>query len=224
MKRKALTKEEIKRIVFLRQRGYSLPEIRRITGHSGSTVFKYIRGVKILPEFEEIWKNKRKTSIARSIQKWQEAQQRARKIIGKLTRKEKILITASLYWAEGAKSDLSFLNSDPALIKVFLEGLKELGIKKDKLKVSLRIYEDLNREEVLNFWAKVIGISEDKINSINILKGRKKGKLKYGMCRIRVSKGGDLLKLLHSLADVIKENLNAPVVQRIERRTPKPQI
>jgi DNA-binding transcriptional MerR regulator len=219
---RALNQEEINRIVFLRQRGYSLPEIKKITGHSSSTVFKYIQGVKILPEFEEIWKNKRKASITRSIRKWQEAREEARNLIKKLTKKEKILIAASLYWAEGAKNDLSFLNSDPALIKVFLECLKELGLKKERLRVSLRIYEDLNREEALNFWAKIVGISKEKINSISILRGKKKGKLKYGICRIRVAKGGDLLKLLHSLADVIKENLNAPVVQRTEQGTPKP--
>lgn len=70
-------------------------------------------------------------------------------------------------------------------------------------------------------------MSKPLINKIHagfkILKGKKKGKLEYGMCRIRVTKGGYLLKLLHALEDIIKNN-SAPVVQRTEQNPPKVRI
>ena len=209
---KILTKKEVKRIIQLRKHGHSLPEVRRITGHGSSTVLKYIRGVKILPKFQELWRSKRKSSVFRAIRAWRNAREQAEKTIGKIGKKEKIIIATSLYWAEGAKKDLSLSNTDPALVKVFVECLEELKVRKENLKVTIRIYDDLDREKVLNFWSKIIGIPKKNISNINVLRGKKKGKLKYGMCRIRVPKGGDLLKLLHSLADIIKENMDAPIV------------
>ena len=222
MGKKPLTKTQIKHIIYLRERGYSLPEIRHLTGHGKATIFKYIQGVRILPKFQDFWKNKRKSSIARMIQEQKKAQDQAKKIIKKLRRKEKILIAACLYWAEGSRGDLSLSNTDPALIKTFVDCLKELGIEKERISVNLRIYEDLDREEVCNFWSKIVDIPKEKIMYVNVLKGKKKGKLKYGMCRVRVIKGAYFLKLLDALRDSIKNNACAPVVQRIELRIPKP--
>ncbi len=223
MGKPALNREQIEHIIDLRQRGNSIPEIKKSTGHGKATIFKYIRGVKILPEFLELWRNKRNSSALRAIQGWKNAQDLAKKIVERIERKEKILIAASLYWAEGTKRDFSLSNTDPALIKVFVECLEELGVRKENLKVTIRIYDDLDREKVVSFWSKIIGIPKENISNINVLKGKKKGKLEYGMCRVRVPKGAKLLKLLHSLADVIKENIGAPVVQRIEQRIPKSQ-
>ena len=218
---KILTKEEIKRIIYLRKHGHSLPEIRRITGHGSGTVLKYIQGIEILPKFQELWKIKRKSSIFRALKEQQKAREHVQKLIKKIGKKEKTIIAACLYWAEGEKKDLSLSNTDPALIKVFVECLKELGVTKENLRVTIRTYEDLDREKVCNFWSKIVGIPKKSIINVNILKGKKKGKLEYGMCRIRVTKGGYILKLLHALIEIIKVNINVPVVQRTEPETPK---
>lgn len=208
---KRVNKSQIKRIVFLRERGHSLPEIRRLTSHSNGTVFKYIQGVEILPEFRELWKNKRRSSTARMIKEHAKALTHARKLVKKLNKKEKIIIAACLYWAEGEKRDLSLSNTDPKLIRVFIECLDILGVGKDNLRITIRTYEDLDRKTVINFWAKVIGIPPRQIINVNVLKGKKKGKLKYGMCRVRVTKGGYLLKILHSITDLVYENTVKPL-------------
>jgi hypothetical protein len=62
------------------------------------------------------------------------------------------------------------------------------------LRISVRIYEDLDREICLDFWSKVVGIEKEKFVNVNILPGKKQGKLLYGMCRVRVTKGAPLLK------------------------------
>lgn len=211
MGKKVLAKTKINRIIYLRKRGCSLPEIRRITSCGSGTIFKYIQGVEILPEFKELWKNKRKSSVFRMIQEQKKAQEEAKKLIKRVGRKEKAIIAACLYWAEGAKKDFSLTNTDPSLIKTFIECLNELGVKKEKLTINLRIYEDLDREEVCNFWSKVVGIPKEKIMYVNVLKGKKKGKLKYGMCRVRVVKGAYFLKLFRSLTEIIKKSILAPL-------------
>lgn len=208
MGKKALTKTQVRHIISLRGRGYSLPEIKRLTSHGYGTVFRYIQGVKILPQFREFWRNKRKSSIFRSIQQQKKAREEAQKLVGNINKKDKIIIAACLYWAEGAKRDFSLTNTDPTLIKTFITGLKEIGIEKERISINLRIYEDLDREKACSFWSKVVGIPKERITYVNILKGKKKGKLKYGMCRVRVIKGGYFLKLLDALRDIFRNGIS----------------
>ena len=207
MGKKALTKSQINHIVYLRRKGHSLPEIRRITSHGCGTVLKYIQGIEILPEFKKLWKEKRKSSMFRMMREQKKALEEAERIVKKIGKQEKIIIAACLYWAEGAKRDFSLTNTDPLLIRTFVECLKELGIGKERLSINLRIYEDLDKKEVCDFWSKTIGIPKEKTMYINILKGKKKGKLKYGMCRVRVIKGAYFLKLLSAIRDIVGERI-----------------
>lgn len=50
---KLLPKETIEKIKLLRQKGYSLPEIKREVKASHGSVFRHIQGVTILPKY---WK------------------------------------------------------------------------------------------------------------------------------------------------------------------------
>jgi len=204
MGKEPLTSTQIKHIIFLREHGHSLPEIRRLTGHGKATIFKYIQGVKILPRFQEFWKNRQRTSVARMLREQKKAQDEVKKTIKNIERKEKVLIAACLYWAEGNKKDLSLSNTDPDLIRTFVRCLEEFGVAKESLRVSIRTYEDLDRKKVCAFWSKIIGIPKKSIINVNVLRGKKRGKLKYGMCRVRVKKGGYLLKLLHATEEEIK--------------------
>lgn len=131
---------------------------------------------------------------------------RANKFIKTLSDKEKIIFLSALYWGEGNKKDFILINTDPNLIKVFIEGLTHFfDVKKEDLKISIRIFEDLDRNECLKYWSKITGVPGDKFIAVNILKGKKKGKLSYGMCRVRVKKGGDLLKYILALKKRITE-------------------
>ena len=128
-------------------------------------------------------------------------------VVGELSEKEKLLILTSLYWAEGSKNDFGISNTDPFLIKIFMSGLRELfGVKNEEIRVSIRIYEDINRDEALDFWSKIVNIPKEDFCSVNVLKGKKNGKLKYGMCRIR--KGGDLLKLVKAINSIVSERMS----------------
>ena len=49
----------IRQMKLLRQYGHSLPEITNLTRIPKTTVFRYIKGVKILPEYFSHWAGKR---------------------------------------------------------------------------------------------------------------------------------------------------------------------
>jgi hypothetical protein len=81
-----------------------------------------------------------------------------------------------------------------------------LGVKNREFKISLRLYEDINKEKATNYWAKNLNFKNSDIKSINVIKGKKAGKLEYGMCRVRVEKGQQYFKLIMSMIDLIKSN------------------
>lgn len=199
-----IPREKIEKIKFLRGRGYSVPEIGRELEVSNTSVLRYVKGVQILPEYLSEWAGKRGGSKKIRLLKLKRAAEEAESLVGNLTDKEKLLIMCSLYWAEGNKKDFILTNTDPELIKVFVNSLRKvLNIENDNIKVSLRLYEDINKDKSLNFWSQIVGIPRDKFLSINVLPGKKKGKLEYGMCRVRVVKGGDLLKKVMGINQTI---------------------
>ena len=217
----SLSGEEIRQVIYLRKRGHSIPEISRECKISKSTISRHVRYIVILPKYYGRWLARRNASKIMSERDWVEARTRAKKTVQSITHKDLVLIGAALYWADGSKKDFGLSNTDPVLIRIFLFILRNaFDVKDIDLKVSLRIYEDLDKTACLRFWSRVTGIKLNKSTSINILHGSKKGKLKYGMCRVRVKRGGLLLKKIFSIINQI-DVLTAPVVQRIERETPK---
>lgn len=204
--------EEIEKIVYLRRRGYSLPEIKNITGKAQTTIFRYIKDVKILPEYISEWAGKRGGSRKRKNLKVKKALEEGINYVNILSDREKLFIFCALYWAEGSKKDFGLSNTDPEMIKVLVTVLKDvIGIKPDRIRISLRIYEDLDRNKCLNYWSHIVDIPRDKFVNVNILKGKKHGKLEYGMCRVRIIKGGDILKKVNGINKAIFRLFDVPI-------------
>lgn len=204
MGKPVLLKSEIKKIKNLRETGHSLNEIKNVLNRGYGTIFRYMKDVPILPEYRDIWKAKRGGSKAKSDRDWEEAKFHASCIIGNLGSTEKMLILSCLYWGEGNKTELSLVNSDPSMIRVILVCLKDLGLKNYDLKISLRLFEDIDRKKAISFWLKTLLLPKGTITKIDVIKGKKVGKLKYGMCRVRVKKGGKYFKLIMSMIDLIR--------------------
>lgn len=204
MNGKRVGMDEIHKIKQLRERGHSINEISEKLDRPKTTIFRYIQNVSIMPKFLKNWTGKRGGSRKIKLLKEEKAFGDAKKLIRALSSKEKLLFLCALYWAEGNKKDFILTNSDPNLIKVFISGLRDiLLIPEDKIQVSLRIYEDIGREESLSFWSKIVKIPEENFLAVHRLCGRKKGKLTYGMCRIRVRKGEALLKKIDAVNKVV---------------------
>src|SRR3989338_6995155 len=112
---KRLSQTEVRRIIDLRKIGHSLNEIRRLTGHSNSTVLRYIAEIVVLPEYRKQLREKQGGSILKAKRNWKNAQHEASILITRPSRKDRLLVLASLYWGEGTKSELNLLNTDPSL-------------------------------------------------------------------------------------------------------------
>jgi transcriptional regulator with XRE-family HTH domain len=206
--RGTLTPEHtVKKIRILRSKGQSINEISAIIGKSKSVVSRYIQGVRVLPEYVDILRVKQGGSKVRAKIHWAEKKEEARILITDITRREWLLILASLYWGEGTKKELNIVNSDPTMLRVVVHCLRELGIPTMDFRATLRIYGDLDKQNAIKFWSQAIGIPVECFINVNVLQGKKDGKLPYGMCRLRVLKGGKYFKLLMSLIERIKELL-----------------
>src|SRR3989338_11675062 len=190
MSKARLSQEEVEKIINLRKTGHTLNEIKTLTKKSNGTVFKYMQNVSVLPEYQQIWKIKRGGSKARSEKAWDEARVKASSIIRDIGFKEKMLILSCLYWGEGNKRELNIINSDPLIIKTVIICLEDLGVKQEDLKISIRIFEDISKKKAVNFLTSILGLPAGFIKSINVIHSNKPGKLQYGMCRLRVKKGG----------------------------------
>ncbi len=184
-------------MIKLRETGHSLPEIKRLMKRGYGSVYSHIKDVPILPGHRSSWEIKRGGNKRRSTERWEQARQIALKDIPKnLSRQEYLLIAACLYWGEGSKAEFGIINSDPRMIKTMVLCLQELGVPKSRMRIGIRIYEDIDRDQAVAFWAKIIEIPEKQITSVNTLRGKKSGKLEFGMCRLRIVKGQDIFKLL----------------------------
>lgn len=189
--------DTVDKIRYLRTQGKSLPEISNALSISRTSVFRHISGVEILPEFLSEWAGKRGGSRQKKLKLEQKAFEEGKKVVKNLSLNEKRLFLSALYWAEGSKKDFGLSNTDPELIKVFVSGLREVFcVTEDRLRVSIRIYEDLDKDECLNFWSEVVKIPKERFLKVDVLHGKKVGKLKYGMCRVRVARGADLLRTI----------------------------
>lgn len=87
-----------------------------------------------------------------------------------------------LYWGEGNKKNKTSIklgNTDPFLIKKFIEFLKLLcGIHTEKLRFSLQIFSDLNPLQAKRFWVKKLGVSLHQFTKTTITPPRGIGNYK----------------------------------------------
>lgn len=184
-----LSHKQHEHLAFLRQQGKSIPEISRETRIPITTVQRHVKGVQIPYEFQAILREKQGGSKDRAKGLRVNTTVEAKKLLGNMSDRDYLLLLIGLYWGEGTKMDFSLVNSDPVLIRTFMRCLKTLRIPKSRLSLSLRVHTEVSVPKAKAFWAHVTGLPETHIGRIEIIEGKKKGKLPHGMCRVRVKSG-----------------------------------
>ncbi len=204
---KHLTENQILKIKLLRNKGNSYTEIKKLVNVGHGTVYRYASTVKISPENMHVWKNKQSTSTLREKLAIEKAKLNAKRDIPSVTNKEKLIFLTALYWGEGNKSDFIMNNSDPKMINVFVQGLRDLfDVKNDQLRANIRIFQDMDENTCKQYWSGVTKIPLSNFQHTEIIYGKKVGKLKYGMCRVRVKKATSyMLKYILALKDQVTE-------------------
>lgn len=172
------------KVLMLRKDGKSYSEIKLITGISKSTLSGWLHNFPLSPEqmrkvrdfsprriehFRATMRKKRETKMIGAFQL-------VKKDLGNFTKREKFIAGLFLYWGEGGKtnrSTISLSNTDPAMLKFFLEWFGIARIPKEKLRVRLQLYSDMDIKKETNFWMKKLSIPERQFRKPYIKKSKR---------------------------------------------------
>lgn len=134
----------------------------------------------------------------------------ARRGIGHLSDRELFLLGVGLYWAEGSKDkpydrreNVTFVNSDPGMIQVFLAWLDLLEVERDRLRFCVMIHETADVAGAERYWAGLVGADATAFNKTTIKK--------HNPRTVRKNVGGAYRGCL-----VIKVRQSADLYRRIE--------
>ena len=165
----------------LRLQGWTYDQIEAELGCSKSSVSLWVRD---LPKPERRRSTEEAAAIARKG--WEEklrirdderlkTKESAKRAVGRLSARELFLVGVGLYWAEGTKDKayarrerVTFVNSDPAMISVFLAWLDLLGVERERLRFSVMIHENADAPAAERYWADVVGSDQAAFNKTTL--------------------------------------------------------
>ena len=180
------TPQELDRLreqaVQLRRQGKSRRQIKEALGFiSNSTLTQFLRDEPLPPERAGPGYAESRRRAAEGVRRYWAAEHPVREAaraaisataaaqIGELTDREIILAGAIAYWCEGTKSKpyridehVRFVNSDPALIKLFLKFLDKAGVSPQRLRYRVHIHESADVEAATRYWASVTSAGSDQ--------------------------------------------------------------
>lgn len=131
----------------------------------------------------------------------------ARESMGELSDRELFIAGVTLYWAEGMKDkpysrreSLLFINSDPNVIKVYLNWLALLGVTRERLHLRVSIHESADVTQAEDFWSDLtkvprVDFMEATLKKHNPKTTRKNtGEAYHGCLVIYVTKSAELYR------------------------------
>ncbi len=197
-------REEKQKALEMRKKEMSYSQIKSALGISKSTLSGWLKDYPLTDKrirelrdceqkIEKCRETKRKKKEARLSIFYKEEKEK----IFPVGKKELYLAGLFLYWGEGAKSFLSgklmVSNTDPAVIKFFMYWLKNsLGISKERMKIQLHLYSDMNIDKEISFWAETLKVDKKQfirpyIKDSLSSKINHKGSFGHGTCNLGVS-------------------------------------
>lgn len=227
-----MTKYELNQEVQeLRKQGKSLVEIEKVTGVSRGTLRYWCRDIELtVDQRQKLNDNQKQKGLEGrlvGVQKNKEEREDRKnryaeegdRLIGKLSNRELLLVGTALYWAEGLKAQrtISFSNTDPEMIKIFIRWLVEcLGIHREDLRAHLHIHADINETEERRYWEEVTALPEEHFYKTYRSKNFKpQGNIKrilHGVCTIRVQKSTNLF---YQVEGMIEKLAQGPLAQLV---------
>ncbi|MFD3558537.1 hypothetical protein ACFWVU_02550 [Streptomyces sp. NPDC058686] len=137
----------------------------------------------------------------------QHTKQAASREVGEVSDRDLFMAGIALYWAEGSKDkpydrreNVTFVNSDPGVIRLYLAWLKLLGITSERLQYRVMIHITADVEGSERYWADLVGVEVTAFQRTTIKKHNPKtvrknvGEDYHGCLVIRVSQGADLYR------------------------------
>lgn len=170
--RRPRAKDDLRGIaVAMRKEGRSYREIGAVVGVSKSTLSLWLRDVPLTEEQRRLLTQRGPASTTarhaenRAVAARRRAHVRAQageQVVG-LSESELFVAGVVAYWAEGSKNKpwrhgqaVRFVNSDPAMIRLFLAWLRLVGVERDRLVFRVHIHESADAAEAATFWSGVV--------------------------------------------------------------------
>ncbi|MGW5973098.1 hypothetical protein [Streptomyces sp. NPDC055186] len=197
----------------LRLRGWTYDRIEAELGCSRSSVSLWVRD---LPKPERTRTPEESAAIARRgweaklrirDEERQRTKEAAEQAIGDLSPRELFLVGVGLYWAEGGKDkpydrreNVTFVNSDPGMVKVFLAWLDLVGVERERLRFTVMIHENADVAGAERYWAELVHADRRAFNKTTLKRHNPKtvrknvGDACRGCLVIKVLKGADLYR------------------------------
>ena len=125
-----------------------------------------------------------------------------------ISEESKFIAGLMLYAAEGEKKtryDISFTNTDPVLVDFFAGWLEQfLDIKRQEMKIQLRLYENMNIAAEELFWMRALRLKRSQLCKSQVSPLRPKSfsyrdSVRHGTCRLYKCSGEKKAKLLLSI-------------------------
>ena len=187
----------------LRQQEMSYSQIKQAIGVSKSTLSGWLKDYPLSKERIDELRGKSERRIERyreTMRKKREKRlldiyEKERDYILPLSEKEVFIFGLGLYWGEGSKTrnaSLSVSNTDPSIVKFFIFWLnKTFGIPKQKLRINLQLYKDMDIKKELLFWENTLGLARSQFNKPYIKESsvkaiNHKGGFGHGTCNVAI--------------------------------------
>jgi len=154
----------------MRKTGMSYNDIRARLHLSKSTLSRWLQNIPLSPEAINKLNSSKQMKVERYRNTMKEKRERKlniyyeseKKYISPLSSKELYLAGLFLYWGEGSKTvrhTVSINNTDPTVLQfVLLWFAQSLKIPKNKIKVMLHLYSDMDINKEKDFWSKILHI------------------------------------------------------------------
>lgn len=187
--------------INLRKEGKSYSQIQEIVKVSKGTLSEWLRDyplsherlIKLRDKNPKRIENYRNTCLKRREKILKETYCKAKKDIGKFSKRDLFIAGLFMYWGEGTKTFntlTSLSNTDPAMLNLFIKWLKDFGIDKKDLKIKLHLYSDMDIKKETEYWVNKLSIPESQFKKPYIKKNEikdityRKGKFGHGTCNV----------------------------------------
>jgi hypothetical protein len=198
----------------LRLQGWTYDQIQLELGCSKGSISLWVRDLptpkrrkRTRDEASAIAKRGWEATLQLREEERQRTKQAATAEVAELTDRELFLIGVALYWAEGSKSKpysrrerVTFVNSDPNMVAVFLAWLKLLRVPPESFRFAVHIHETADVAAAEQFWADHVGIETCELLKTTLKKHKPSTNRKntnenyYGCLRIDVRDGAELYR------------------------------
>jgi len=216
--------------VVLRQEGWSVNDVALELGIARSTAWQWVRHLPLDADSERArskrehaklmldgrWARHREARDARRAAIVAEAAATVRDVRAT----DLMVIGALLYWAEGSKGkpwrefqNLTFTNSDPRLIRLYLAFLGAAGVSPCAVKFRLAIHESADVPGALAWWSDVVGVPAERFQRTTLKRHVPKttrhntGEDYRGCLVVNVCRGRELYWWIEGLVDALAEGV-----------------